>query len=170
MFSPGTTILDHSRSCCAGLAEPPFGFFCSFWVFCLFLWGFFGGGYLFCFLFTGKKEIFPANTGRKRSNSGSVLPLGALRISICSKQHWFKTVLLLLSALLGKTGQSRQHVNNSGGVENNNLMDCFGTSSQLHCSIHPHKGTSEATAWLLLLPSAGSLLIWCRDTPLHLGC
>lgn len=129
-------------------------------------------GYFVCFcgVFLGGVICFVFCLQAKRSNSGSVLPLGALRISICSKQHWFKTVFLLLSALLGKTGQSRQHVNNSGGVENNNLMDCFGTSSQLHCSIHPHKGTSEATAWLLLLPSAGSLLIWCRDTPLHLGC
>lgn len=41
-FSPGTTILDHNRSCCAGLAEP------------------------FFFLLTGKKEIFPANTGGRK--------------------------------------------------------------------------------------------------------
>lgn len=50
-------------------------------------------------------------------------------------------------ALPGKVGQDRQHVNSSRGLEKNNLMDCFGTSSQLHCYIHPHTCMQGATAF-----------------------
>lgn len=106
------------------------------------------------FLFTGKKAIFPANTGREK------------------RWQWLPTTLMchydfnqfvphnpglrlhfsFFLERLGKIGQGRQHVNSlRAGKKKNNLMDCFGTSSQLHRFIHPHPRTQGATALLLLL-------------------
>lgn len=111
-------------------------------------------GYAEPFLFTGKKAIFPANTGREK------------------RWQWLPTTLMchydfnqfvphnpglrlhfsFFLERLGKIGQGRQHVNSlRAGKKKNNLMDCFGTSSQLHRFIHPHPRTQGATALLLLL-------------------